>query len=135
VGRVGVALDLLIRVAVIVVAAMLIHEFWSERVEPNGDGVPVRLLIGPLMLYVGWNVRVMVRSVRAWRVSTLSGASFLTSVGLLSFARLLWLLPLADDLWWRHRQPLTVIIAASVVCTILALGDAIARSIVRPIRT
>lgn len=121
-------LDLVIRVAVIVVVAMLIHEFWSE---PS-----VRLLVPPLVVYIGWNVRVIVRSVGALRTWPLSGPASLASIGLLSAARLLWLEPLAGDWWWRHRQPLTVLMVASVACTILALGEGIARSAgVRRVRT
>ena len=121
-------LDLVIRVAVIVVVAMLIHEFWSE---PS-----VRLLVPPLVVYIGWNVRVIVRSVGALRTWPLSGPASLASIGLLSAARLLWLEPLAGDWWWRHRQPLTVLMVASVACTILALGEAVARSAgVRRVRT
>lgn len=129
-------LDLVIRVAVIVVASLLIREFWSERIEPNGDGVPVRLLVAPLVVYIGWNVNVIVRSVGALRTWPLSGPASLASIGLLSAARLLWLEPLAGDWWWRHRQPLTVLMVASVVCTILTLGEELARAAaVRRVRT
>jgi hypothetical protein len=50
----------------------------------------------------------------------------------LNLARLLWLLPLADDWWWQHRNRLMVLVAASVVCAILALGEAIRLASVRP---
>jgi hypothetical protein len=61
-----------------------------------------------------------------------TSSSFLALVGTLSLARLVWLLPLADDWWWHHRDRLMVLVVASAVCAVLALGEAIRLKMVRP---
>jgi hypothetical protein len=124
-GRVGVAIDVVARAAVIVVCVLLIREFWGVYIGPNGDGVPVRLAIPPLAAYVVWNVWVAVRSIRALRRAAGLDTSFLANVGGLSVVRLVWLLPLADDLWWRHRDRLMVLVVASVTAAALTFGAAI----------
>lgn len=127
-GRLAAAsatvLDVAARCAVIVVCALLAREFWGEP-EPNGDGLPVRLLIPPLAAYVVWNVWIIARLGHRWVSGTFDDSSFLALLGALSLARLLWLLPLADDLWWHHRHRLMVLVAVSVATAVLALGTAI----------
>lgn len=103
---------------------LLIREFWGEP-EPNSDGPPVQMLIPPLIAYIGWNVWVMTRSSRRWISGSLGDSSFFASLGVFSLVRLVWLLPLADDWWWRYRQRLMVLIAMSVATALLALGAAI----------
>ena len=123
-------LDVAIRCGVIVVSVLLFGEFWGEP-EPNSDGFPGLLLIPPLVAYLIWNLWFVVQSFEAWRSRGLTDASFLTLLGVLSLARLLWLLPLADDVWWRHRHRLMVFVVASVACGALALGEAIKLTMVR----
>ncbi len=131
-GKLAVGLDIAVRFAVIVVAWLLIREFWAEDKGPDADGVPVRLLIPPLGAYLLWNVWFIGRSSRRWKLGVIGDSGFLQVVGVLSFARLLWLLPLADDLWWQHRNRLMILVAASVVCTALALGEGIRMASLQP---
>jgi hypothetical protein len=37
-----------------------------------------------------------------------------------------------DDLWYRQRDRLMMLVVASIVCTVLALGAAIRRTMARP---
>lgn len=124
VGKLAALLDTAARCGVIVVGVLLIQEFWGEP-EPNSDGPPVQLLIPPLIAYLAWNIWLMTRSSRRWISGSLGDRSFLASLGVLSLVRLLWLLPLADDWWWRYRQRLMVLVVMSVVTAVLALGAAI----------
>lgn len=124
VGKFVVALDIAARCAVFVVGVLLIREFWEEP-GAGADGLPVQLLIAPLVAYLIWNVWVIIRSSRRWMSESVGGSSFLASLGALSLGRLLWLLPLADDLWWRYRDRLMLLVGVSVAIAILALGEAI----------
>jgi hypothetical protein len=132
IGKMAVVVDTVVRCGVIVVTWLLIREFWAEEIGPNGDGLPVRLLIAPLGAYVVWNIWAIARSSRVWAAGSITETSFLALLGALSAARLLWLLPLADDLWYRHRDRLMILVVASVACAVLALGEAIRGSLVRP---
>lgn len=130
VGKLAVVLDIAVRCGVIIVTWLLIREFWAEEpVGPNGDGFPVRILIAPLGAYVLWNTWAIARSIRVWAAGSITDTSFLALLGTLSAARLLWLRPLADDLWYRHRDRLTVLVIASVAIAVLALGEAIRGSV------
>ena len=131
-AKLAAVLDVAVRCGVIVVAALLLREFWTKNTEPNGDGLPV-LLILPLGAYVVWNLWIVARSSRTWISGSLGESSFLALLGTLSLARLLWLVPLADDWWWRHRHRLMVLVVASVACAILALGEAIRLTMIRPV--
>ena len=115
IGKSAVVLDVAVRCGVIVVIGLLTSEFVSQQIEPNSDGFPERILIVTLVAYLVWNLAVIVRSSRAWAAGSIGDPSFLALLGALSLARLLWLLPLADDLWWRHRDRLMVVVVASVV--------------------
>jgi hypothetical protein len=130
IGRSAIVLDVAVRCGVIAVSVLLIGEFWGEP-EPDSDGVPVLVLVPPLVAYLAWNLWFVGRSIRAWISRRFTDASFLTLLGVLSLARLLWLLPLADDLWWRHRDRLMVLVVASLACGALALGEAIKPTMVR----
>ena len=126
VGRLAVVLDVAVRCGVIIVTWVLMSEFWAEEeVGPNGDGFPVRILIAPLGAYVLWNIWAIARSIRVWAAGSVTDTSFLALLGTLSAARLLWLRPLANDLWYRHRDRLMVLVVASVACAVLALGEAV----------
>lgn len=131
IGKVAVALDVAVRCGVIVVTWLLMRKFWAEDIEPNADGPPVRLLAIPLGAYLVWNLSVIARSSRAWTMGSIADPSFLAMVGALSAVRLVWLLPLPDDLWWRHRDRLMALVVASAACTVLALGQAIRLQTVR----
>ncbi len=131
-AKLAVALDVAVRCCVILVASLLIREFWTEDNEPDGDGFPVRLLILPGVAYVLWNLWFLARSCRTWISGSLGDSSFLALLGALSLARLIWLLPLADDWWWHHRHRLALLEVASVACAILALGEAIRLTTTRP---
>jgi hypothetical protein len=126
-GKLAVLLDIAVRCGVMVAIWLLIREFWAEGV--------VRLLIPLLGAYLIWNVWVIGRSSRSWKLGESGDSSYLQMIGALSLARLLWLVPLADDLWWQHRNRLMVLVAASVVCTILAIGEGIRLASVRPSRS
>lgn len=132
IGKMAVVVDTVVRCGVIIVTWLLIREFWAEETGPNEDGVPVRILIVPIGAYLVWNIWAIARSGRVWAAGSITDTSFLALVGALSAARLLWLLPLADDLWYRHRDRLMVLVVASVACAVLALGGAIRGSLVRP---
>ncbi len=121
-AKLGVGLDVVTRCAVIVVCWLLIREFWGAQ------GSPVPLLIGPLIVYAGWNVWIINRCLRRWRAGTVGEVSFLVNLGALSLARLYPVLLLADDLWWHHRDRLMVLVATSVITAVLTLGVVIASS-------
>lgn len=125
--KVVVAMDGALRCGVVVVAFVLIREFWGEP-EPNSDGLPVGLLVVPLLGYIGWNVAVIGWSIRRWAGASLVDVHFLTKIGGLSALRLLLLLALADDVMYRHRGSLMVLVVASLVCALLALILAIDRA-------
>ena len=132
IGKLAVVLDTVVRCGVIIVTGVLVRDFWAEEpVGPNGDGFPVRILIAPLGAYVLWNTWMIARSIRGWDAGSITDTSFLALLGTLSAARLLWLRPLADDLWYRHRDRLIVLVIASVACAVLALGEAIRGSVLR----
>ncbi|MEZ5225651.1 MAG: hypothetical protein R2710_02970 [Acidimicrobiales bacterium] len=118
-----VSLDVALRFAAMVIAVSLLREFRqeSESVEPNSDGFPVGLLIGPLAVFVVWNLVLMGVSIRRWSKGSLGEVGHVSLVGALSAARVLWMFPLADDLWYRHHDQLMVLVAASVLCTAGAL--------------
>lgn len=122
-------LDIAVRCGVIIVGLLLIREF--NEPEPSGDGLPVRMLIPLLVAYLAWNIWIIGQLSRSWLSRSLEDASFFTLLGSLSLARLLWLLPLADDWWWHHRHRLMVLVVASVVCTVVALGEAIRLTMAR----
>ena len=108
----------------LLVGVLLVREFWGEP-GSDSDGPPVQLLIPPLIAYLAWNVWVVARSGRRWVSGSLDDSAFLASLGVLGLVRLLWLLPLADDWWFRHRERLMLLVVMSVVAAVLALGAAI----------
>lgn len=95
-----------------VVAVLLIREFRIEGTERDGDGLPVHLLIPPLVVYTGWNLWFVRRSVGRL-VGAEPDSRFLATVGALSLVRVWWLRLVADEVWWHHRHRLTPIIVAS----------------------
>jgi hypothetical protein len=132
VGKLAVVLDVAVRCGVIIVTWVLIREFWAEEpVESNADGLPVRQLVAPIGAYLFWNVWAIARSIRVWAAGSIADTSFLALLGTLSLARLLWLRPLADELWDRHRDRGMTLFIASVACAALALGEALRGSMFR----
>jgi hypothetical protein len=119
-AKLGVAIDVGTRCAVLVVCWLLMREFWGA------EGSPVPLLIGPLIVYAGWNVWIITRCLRRWRAGSIGEMSFLVNLGALSIVRLYPVLLLADDLWWHHRDRLMVLVATSVVTAVLTLGVVVA---------
>jgi hypothetical protein len=59
-----------------------------------------------------------------WAARSITDISFLALLGTLSLARLLWLRPLADELWDCHRDRGMTLFIASIACAVLPLGDA-----------
>ena len=125
-ARLSVAIDIAVRVAVIVVGCLLIDEFWDERIGPEGDGFPVTMLIGPIAAYVIWNGWRIVRQIRVWRTASLDDSSFLAEIALLAGLRLVWLLPLTDRLWWPRWDLRMPLIVATTVGALLAYIASIA---------
>lgn len=109
--------DIAVRTGVVVLLVVMMSRLMDH--SDGFDGVPTAAAI-PLAAYLVWNIVAMVwqgRRVRRER----SGAQARQFAGLLGVgaaARVLWLLPIARDPYWR--SPVLFVLLAATVITIAA---------------
>lgn len=122
VGVLAVVLDAATRLAMILVASALIAEFATKTIGPNGDGIPPRIFVPPLVAYVLWNLAMLRWSFRWCAKRAPSDSTYLIAIAIASLVRVRLLGFLAGDVMYHERNMLEPLAYASWACVAFAIA-------------